>query len=48
MQKNNHQLKTEISLKVGVRFSHLDCQGGGIRPSASRQLRHWLWYTVLA
>ena len=39
--------KTEISLKVSVRFSHLDCQGG-MRHSASRQLRQWLLYIVFA
>ena len=33
---------------MAVRFSHLDGQGGVIRSSASRQLRHWLWYIVLA
>jgi len=26
--ENQTNIKTEISLKVGVRFSHLDCQGG--------------------
>jgi len=45
--ENETNTKTEISLKVAVRFSHLDCLGG-ILPSASSQLRHFLWYIVLA
>jgi len=40
--ENQTNTKNEISLKVAVRFSHLDCQGGGIRPSAPSQLCHWL------
>jgi len=28
LTENQRNTKTEISLKVAVRFSHLDCQGG--------------------
>ena len=30
--ENQTNTKTEISLKVAVRFSHLDCQGGLFAP----------------
>jgi len=50
--ENQTNTKTEISLEVAVRFSHLDFQGVHFNPSASRKLRsrgvtrldraHWL------
>ena len=32
LTENQTYAKTEISLKVAVRFSHLDCQGRGNSP----------------
>ena len=40
LTENQTDAKTEISLKVAVRFSHLIAKEGGIRPSAPCQLRH--------
>jgi len=37
-------LKLKYKL-VGDRFLHLACQGA-IRPSALRQLHHWLWCCI--
>jgi len=41
---NQTNTKTKISLEMADRFSHSDCHGGHwqLRPSASRQLHHWL------
>jgi len=42
--ENQTNTKTEISLEVVDRFSHLDLPGGNrqLRPSVSCQLHHWL------
>ena len=46
--ENQTNIKTEISLKMAVRFSNLHCQGEPLHSYAFRHLRLWLWYIVLA